>query len=232
METGSVPPMVIAHRGASGYALENSIAAFREAAVRRADGIELDVHATSDGEFLVHHDPVISGIGPIAELPASRFAAHRLANGEALPRLGDALSAAGGLDVWVEVKALDPRWDDSLLRALGNGPAPDRYAVHSFDHRIIARLGGLQPELRRGVLLTSYLVDPVAAVHAADADALWMEASLLDGELVENMTAAGVIVIAWTVNRESEIRRLTALGVHGICGNYPDLIRDNSRIHA
>ena len=232
METGSVPPMVIAHRGASGYALENSIAAFREAAVRRADGIELDVHATSDGAFLVHHDPVISGIGPIAELPASRFAAHRLANGEALPRLGDALSAAGGLDVWVEVKALDPRWDDSLLRALGNGPAPDRYAVHSFDHRIIARLGGLQPELRRGVLLTSYLVDPVAAVHAADADALWMEASLLDGELVENMTAAGVIVIAWTVNRESEIRRLTALGVHGICGNYPDLIRDNSRIHA
>jgi glycerophosphoryl diester phosphodiesterase len=232
METGSAPPMVIAHRGASGYALENSIAAFREAAVRQADGIELDVHATSDGEFLVHHDPAISGIGPIAGLPASRFAAHRLANGEPLPRLSDALSAASGLDVWVEVKGLEPRWDDSLLRALGNGPTPDRYAVHSFDHRIIARLGGLQPGLRRGVLLTSYLVDPVAAVHAADADALWMETSFIDSDLVENMTAAGVSVIAWTVNSESEIRRLTALGVHGICGNYPDLIREISRIHA
>jgi glycerophosphoryl diester phosphodiesterase len=46
------------------------------------------------------------------------------------------------------------------------------------------------------------------------------------------MTAAGVSVIAWTVNSESEIRRLTTLGVHGICGNYPDLIRENSRIHA
>jgi glycerophosphoryl diester phosphodiesterase len=232
MGPGSAPPMVIAHRGASGYALENSIAAFREASARGADGIELDVHATADGEFLVHHDPAIAGIGAIAELAASQFAAHRLANGESIPSLSEALSAAGGLDVWVEVKALDTRWDDALLHALDHGPVPDRYAVHSFDHRIIARLGGLQPGLRRGVLLTSYLVDPVAAVHAADADALWMEASLIDSDLVENMTAAGVTVIAWTVNSESEIRRLTTLGVHGICGNYPDLIREQSRTHA
>ena len=232
METGSAPPMVIAHRGASGYALENSIAAFREASARGADGVELDVHATADGKFLVHHDPAIGGIGPIAELPASRFAAHRLANGEPLPSLGEALSAASGLDVWVEVKGLEPRWDANLLAVLDGGPTPDRYAVHSFDHRIIARLGERQPALRRGVLLTSYLVDSVAAVHAADADALWMEASLIDSDLVESMTAAGVSVIAWTVNSESEIRRLTTLGVHGICGNYPDLIRENSRIHA
>jgi len=231
MDTGSAPPMVIAHRGASGYALENSLAAFREASARGADGIELDVHATSDGEFLVHHDPVIAGIGPIADLPAARFAAHRLANGEPLPSLSDALSAAGGLDVWVEVKGLDPRWDANLLAALDGGPTPDRYAVHSFDHRIVARLGELQPALRRGVLLTSYLVDAVAAVHAADADALWMEASLIDGDLVECMTAAGVSVIGWTVNSETEIRRLTALGVQGICGNYPDLIREHSRTH-
>lgn len=229
MSTGAPPPMVIAHRGASGHALENSIAAFREAAARQADGIELDVHATADGELLVHHDPAIDGIGPIADLPAARFAAHRLANGEPLPSLGDALAAAAGLDVWVEVKGLAPRWDAALLRALAKGPTPDRYAVHSFDHRIIARLGEREPALGRGVLLTSYLVDAVAAVHAADADALWMEASLIDRDLMENMTAAGLTVIGWTVNRDTEVRRLTALGVHGICGNDPDLIREHSR---
>jgi glycerophosphoryl diester phosphodiesterase len=232
MAIGAAPPMVIAHRGASGYALENSIAAFREAGARQADGIELDVHATADGEFLVHHDPAISGIGPIAELPAARFASHRLANGEPIPSLGSALAAAGGLDVWVEVKGLDPRWDRALLRTLGEGPTPDQYAVHSFDHRIIARLGEREPALRRGVLLTSYLVDAVAAVHAANADTLWMEAGLIDRDLVENVTTAGLTVIGWTVNRETEVHRLTELGVHGICGNYPDLIRENSRSHA
>ena len=232
MNPAAAPPLVIAHRGASGYALENSIAAFREAAARGADGIELDVHATADGDFVVHHDPTISGVGPIADLAAARLSSHRLANGEPLPTLGDALAAAAGLDVWVEVKRLAPRWDEALLQTLGRGPTPARYAVHSFDHRIIARLGEHETTLRRGVLLTSYLVDPVAAVHAADADTLWMQADFIDRDLVETMAEVGLAVIAWTVNGEAEVRRLAALGVQGICGNYPDLIRENIARHA
>jgi glycerophosphoryl diester phosphodiesterase len=155
-----------------------------------------------------------------------------LPNGEPLPTLGDALAASAGLDVWVELKGLDPRWDAALLEVLGSGPTPNRYAVHSFDHRIIARLGELEPALRRGVLLSSYLVDPVAAVHAADADTLWMQADFIDFELVEAMALAGLAVIAWTVNGEAEVRRLAGLGVHAICGNYPDLIRTNIAHHA
>ncbi|MDH4132117.1 MAG: glycerophosphodiester phosphodiesterase [Gemmatimonadota bacterium] len=225
-------PLVIAHRGASGYALENSIAAFREAAARGADGIELDVHATVDGGFVVHHDPGIGGLGAIADVTAERLRSHRLSNGEPIPTLSDALAASAGLDVWVEVKRLDPRWDAALLEVLDGGPTPGRYAVHSFDHRIVSRLGERDPGRRRGVLLGAYLVDPVTAVHAADADTLWMQADLIDGDLVETMAQAGLAVIAWTVNSEVEVRRLTALGVHAICGNYPDLIRENLAPHA
>jgi len=225
-------PLVIAHRGASGYALENSVAAFREAAGRGADGIELDVHAAADGSFFVHHDPAISGIGMIAETTTARLSTHRLPNGEPLPTLGVALAASAGLDVWVEVKGLDPRWDAALLTELGHGPTPERYAVHSFDHRIIARLGEREPAIRRGVLLSSYLIDPVAAVHAADADTLWMRADFIDLELVEALSQAGLAVIAWTVNGEAEVRRLAGLGLHAICGNYPDLIRTNIAHHA
>ena len=51
-----MPPRVIAHRGASGHAYQNSATAFRQAVALRADGVELDIHATSDGALLVHHD--------------------------------------------------------------------------------------------------------------------------------------------------------------------------------
>jgi hypothetical protein len=56
--------------------------------------------------------------------------------------------------------------------------------VHSFDHRIIARLGGVHPGLRRGVLSASYPVDPAGPMSSAGATVLWQEATLIDAELV------------------------------------------------
>jgi len=101
---------------------------------------------------------------------------------------------------------------------------PKRYAVHSFDHRIIARLGKKRPSLSRGVLLASYLLDPVAVVRSAGADVLWQEAHLIDQDLVQLMHEAGCRLIAWTANTEAEISRLAKMGADGICGNFPDLI--------
>jgi glycerophosphoryl diester phosphodiesterase len=221
----SPAPLVIAHRGASGYAAENSLAAFREAALRGADGVELDVHATLDGVLVVHHGPVADGFGAFADHPASHFSSYRLPNGEPLAPLGAALAVLNGLDVWVEVKSLPEKWDDALLATLQTGPTPARYAVHSFDHRIIERLGDREPGLRRGVLLSSYLMDCTAVVHAAGADTLWMEAGLIDAELAGQFKELGLALIAWTVNSEAEAHRLAQLGVYAICGNYPDRIR-------
>jgi len=218
-------PRVIAHRGASEQACENSIAAFRRAVELGADAVELDVHATADGALLVHHDPEVRGIGMIGELPAEAFAGHQLPNGEAIPTLAQALRTLEGLDVWVELKTLPAAGDVPLLTTLDGGPTPDRYAVHAFDHRIIARLGEQRPDLRRGVLLASYLLDTLSVVHGAGADTLWMETHLIDDELVRDLHDDGVQLIAWTANDEREIRRLIGLGVDGICGNSPERIR-------
>ncbi len=216
---------VIAHRGASGHALENSPAAFRQAIALGAHGVELDVHACADGELVVHHDPAIPGLGPIAALDGRAARQHRLANGEPLPTLAEALALLAGLDVWVELKTLPSRWDERLLAVLEAGPEPARYAVHSFDHRIVARLGARRPGLRRGVLLASYLLDTLAVLRATGADTLWMETGLVDADLVSLVHGSGFRIIAWTANEESEIARLITLGVDGICGNYPDRIR-------
>jgi len=218
-------PCVIAHRGASGYEYENSMAAFRRAIMLDADGVELDVHASRDGRLVVHHDPTLPGLGPISGLDLAAIRAARLPNGEPVPLLGDVLDLVGDGDVWVEVKALDPAWDLALLATLDHGPAPHRYAVHSFDHRLVARLGQIRPGLRRGVLLSAYLVDPVSAMRAVGATTLWQEWHFVDEELVRTVHAAGLAVVAWTVNELADLRRLAQLGVDGLCGNYPDRIR-------
>jgi glycerophosphoryl diester phosphodiesterase len=218
-------PSIIAHRGASGYEYENSRAAFRRAVMLDADGIELDVHATRDGAFVVHHDAEIPGFGHIGQLTLAECRQVRLRNGEALPLLSEVLDLVGDRDVWIEVKTLPEPHDPALLELMARGPAPARYAIHSFDHRIVRRLGEACPELRRGILLSAYLDDPVAAMRAVGATTLWQEWLQVDRELVCRVHEYGGTLIAWTVNEIGDLERLARLGVDGLCGNYPDRIR-------
>jgi glycerophosphoryl diester phosphodiesterase len=218
-------PSVIAHRGASGYEYENSRAAFRRAVMLDADGIELDIHATRDGGIVVHHDPEMPGAGPIAELSLAQARQLRIRNGESLPVLAEILDLVGDRDVWVEVKGLPPAYDHVLLAILDQGPAPQRYAIHSFDHRIVYRLGEARPGLRRGILLSAYLRDAVAVMRSVGATTLWQEWQQVDQDLVTQIHEAGCTLIAWTVNEIGDLDRMVRLGVDGLCGNYPDRIR-------
>jgi glycerophosphoryl diester phosphodiesterase len=190
-----------------------------------ADGVELDIHATRDGGIVVHHDPEIPGVGPIAELSLAEARQLRIPNGEPVPTLAEILDLVGDRDVWVEVKALAPTYDPVLLAILDQGPAPHRYAIHSLDHRIVHRLGEVRPSLHRGILLSAYLQDPVGVMQSAGATTLWQEWQLVDQELVTRVHQAGWAVIAWTVNEIGDLDRMVRLGVDGLCGNYPDRIR-------
>jgi glycerophosphoryl diester phosphodiesterase len=214
-------PSVIAHRGASGYEYENSRAAFRRAVMLDADGVELDVHATRDGAIVAE----IPGFGPIAQFSRTEARQVRIRNGEPLPLLSEILELVGDRDVYVEVKSLPEAHDEELLAVLARGPAPARYSVHSFDHRIVRRLGSCHPEVRRGILLSAYLDDPVAAMRGVGATTLWQEWQLVDRDLVSRVHEAGFSIITWTVNEIGDLERMARLGVDGLCGNYPDRIR-------
>ncbi len=219
-------PLVIAHRGASGSEVENSLAAFRAAGPKGADAVELDVHASADGVLFVHHDETIGATKHIPHLPARQIQSFRLSNGEAIPTLPQALTAVGSaLQVFVEVKSLAPAYDERLFEALDHGPNPRGYAVHSFDHRIVRRLGTERPSLRRGVLCSAYLVQPLAPLEDAGATILWQERTMVDAPLVEALHGAGASVYVWTVDSPDEMRRLAELGVDGLCTNFPDVGR-------
>ena len=218
-------PLVIAHRGASGYEYENSRAAFRAAAGRGADAVELDVHATLDGALIVHHDESVNGTS-ITRSTAAQLEALRLPNGEPVPTLAQALDAIDPkLQVFVEVKSLPPKFDGRLFATLDQGSNKGRCAVHGFDHRIVSRLGMARPALPRGVLLSSYPIRPLEPLEDTGATMLWEEHEMIDAALVDAIHAGGYRVFAWTVNDELDMGHLIALEVDGLCSNYPDIAR-------
>jgi len=219
-----VKPLVIAHRGASSIELENSLAAFRAAAGQGADGVELDVHATIDGEIVVHHDPSVLGL-PIAQARARDLAALSLPNGEPIPSLARALDVLGQLKVFVEVKVLDPKWDDKLLATLDHGPNPSGYAVHSFISHVVRRLGQQRPTLPRGILSEVATRSPKQTLEDASAQTLWQERTTLDETLVKTVHGLGATIIAWTVDQPADMERFVRWGVDGICTNHPERAR-------
>jgi glycerophosphoryl diester phosphodiesterase len=218
-------PLVIAHRGASAIELENSLSAFRAAAGQGADAVELDVHATLDGELVVHHDPSIMGL-PIAQARMRDLSQLRLPNGEPLPTLAQALDVMGPrLKVFVEVKVLDPRWDDRLLETLDRGPNPTGYAVHSFAFHVVRRLGEKRPTLPRGILSEVEPRSPKQTLQDASAQTLWQERSTLTEPLVKAVHELGAGIIAWTVDNATDVERFVRWGVEGICTNHPERAR-------
>jgi len=216
---------IIGHRGASGHAPENSLEAFRlcvEKAETRCDGVELDIHTTADGEFVVHHDFHLVDGQSIAALSTAAVQAVGTPSGHRIPTLQASLEVLAGLDVYIEAKSLPPEADAHLVEIILQHPTPERLHVHAFDHRTIRRLHERAPELSLGVLSSSYPLDLVSQVLMAGARTLWQEWHLIDEAMVALCRGAGIDVIAWTVNDAAVAARLAALGVAGLCGNYPE----------
>jgi glycerophosphoryl diester phosphodiesterase len=186
-----------------------------------ADGIELDVHATSDGVVVVHHDSVVHARHPqrparraIAELSRTELGQFPLADGTGIPTLPDTLDAIGDrATVYVEIKALNI--EPLVTRCIRESRA--RCAVHSFDHRIVRIVKTIFPAIRTGVLEVSRHIDPIASLADAAAEDLWQEVDSIDEEIVQRAHSVGARVIAWTANEPTQWETLYGLGVDAIC---------------
>lgn len=206
-------PLRIAHRGMPRLARENTLPSFALALEAGADGIELDVHATRDGVVVVHHDPEIAEGLVIAE---QTLAAIRSASNAAVPSLAEVCElVAGRAELFVEIKGtgIGQQVLDVLRQYDGS------FAIHSFDHALIARLHRVDDTVRLGVLFEDATPDVAALMTATGARDVWPHAPLVAAALVETVHAAGGRVIAWTVNTATEAERLAALGVDGLCGD-------------
>lgn len=222
-------PLIIAHRGASHAFRENTLPAFQRALDLGVDGIELDVHATRDGVLVVHHDATLTvrhgeaiEVVPLVSLSAEQVAAHRLTSGDRVPTLREVFALVGARAVvYVEVKASHV---EAMVAALLDEFPSVRAAVHAFDHRIPVGVRAVRPATPIGLLSASYPLDLRGLLSWSDASVLWQHGELIDEPFVLAAHAAGVQVIAWTVNNTSHARQLAAWGVDGLCTDVPDAI--------
>jgi len=195
---------------------ENTLPSIARALELGAAGVELDVHCSSDGVVVVHHDAELM-VGdrrvPIAGTGWKELEQAALSVGFSMPRLEEVLILVDGrVTVHVEVKASGI--EDRLLAVLSGWPDTP---VHSFDHRIIQTIRLREPSRPVGVLLSSYLVDTVGAVRAADANTLWMHWSMIDRELVDDAHSRDIEIVAWTVNDTEVALMLARYGVDALC---------------
>ncbi len=231
-------PLVVAHRGASGEAPENTLPAFELARAQGADAIELAVRVTADGHFVVIHDAAVdrttNGRGEVAALTLAEIKALDAGSwfdpafaGTQVPTLVEVLEWAGGaVDLCLELKTPFPdRALAELLRVVGGYPR-GRLLFASFEWRLMRRLKLLAPWARVGLIWgRAAPADPFGFALRLGRANLHPNVALVDGPFVQKAHRLGLAVFVWTVNGPDLAVALAAMGVDGIVTDYPARIR-------
>ncbi|NYI03375.1 glycerophosphodiester phosphodiesterase [Allostreptomyces psammosilenae] len=230
-------PTVIAHRGASSAAPENTIVANEVARRAGADLLEIDVQPSADGVPVVIHDSTVDrttdGSGAVRKLTAAQIGALDAGSwfapsfaGEEVPTFEavlEDLRARGG-DLLLEIKGAHSREEVAtlveLIRAYG---LTDRVFVQSFEVAALQYTRELAPELPLGLLRSTLDADPVAISRQLGLSAYNPSDAALATrpDVVDALHAAGVAVMVWTVDSPARWEALDAAGVDGIITNRP-----------
>ncbi|MEU6412180.1 glycerophosphodiester phosphodiesterase family protein [Microbispora sp. NPDC046933] len=246
--TAASGPLVVAHRGASAYAPENTVAAFELARDQGADMVELDVQETRDHHLVLMHDTtlgrttdaeeVFPGRAPwrvgdltlaeIRKLDAGSWFSRRYA-GEPVPTLGKVLRAmrGSGLGLLLEIKdpRLYPGIEARAAEEIGRDPAwRGRIVVQSFDWDSMRRFHRLVPRVPIGLLGTPQAADLPGLARFADQ--INPPYAGVTAEYVRRVHRLRMKVLAWTVDAPTAVRRLIGAGVDGVITNRPDVVRE------
>ena len=229
------PVVVIAHRGSSAVAPENTLAAFRLAAEQRSDLVELDVQESSDGQVLVAHDADLMKVSgnpatiwgtPAVALRAIDIGTYRDARyaGERVPTLAEALAVCKGhCKVLVELKSYghDRQLEERVVQIVEAAGMADQCEFMSLDHAMARKLKELRPSWRVGFLVAKAMGD----LTELNADFLAVESRMASRRFIRRAHRAGQDVYIWTVNDPAWMLVGLTRGVDGLITDHPDVAR-------
>lgn len=236
------PTKIIAHRGNSSEAPENTLEAFRRAVQIGAHGVELDVQLSSDGVPVVIHDETLerttNGTGAVAAHSAAEITALSAglwfdppfleARVSTLDAVLEVLSleppSPAGLEIHLELKtALHPYPGlAEAVAALVRGRAlADRVMISSFNHHTLLEVRRCAPELPLAALLDGRMIAPWEYAARHGFQAIHPEYHSVDAELAGNCRERGLALRAYTVDDPEAARGLIKLGLDGIMTNVP-----------
>jgi len=230
---------VIAHRGDSAAAPENTLAAIHQAIEVGADAVEFDVRCTKEREVVLMHDATVdrttNGSGAVSEMTVTQIAAldagaHKgeAYAGEPVPLLRDALAVLKGrATAVIEVK--DEGIAAEVLTEIEALNVADKVAVISFSAETLRQVRQRRPSIRTALLIGEKAEPGPEALagttREAAADHPDMHWELATPEVVDAFHAAGMPVWVWTVNDEGIMRRLLDLGVDGVTTDRPSALQ-------
>jgi len=230
---------VIAHRGFSGRAPENTVAALREAIAIGADMAEIDVTLTADERVVVIHDETLDrttdGNGLVAEygfdeirgLDAGSWFAPRFA-GEKVPTLGEVLDTSKGrilLNVEIKTEAVDRGISDKVAAAIQERGMTDQVVVSSFSPTALEQMHAIAPEIRTAVLYNPKLhrgEDPAEIVRGVGASAFNIRGSRLKAKMLRSCREHRIPVGVYTIDKPKKMKRWVKKNIDAIFTNYPD----------
>ncbi len=240
MWTDLTSPVVIAHRGDSAHAPENTLAAFRQAAEKGADAIEFDVKLSADSEVIVLHDQTVDrttdGHGDVRHLPLAalrdldagarfdpRFA------GERIPTLEEVFEGVGTrLHMNIELTNYATPGDalvEKVAALVRKHAMQERVLFSSFFPGNLRKAARLLPEVPRGQLAwRGWMGWPARAFLWRGQFALHPYLTDVTPGLVARLHQAGKRVFVWTVNAEADMNHLLRLGVDGLFTDDPALL--------
>jgi glycerophosphoryl diester phosphodiesterase len=228
-------PWVIAHRGASAAAPENTMAAFRKAAAMGAECIETDLHLSRDGRLVVMHDATLArttnGDGlvknftfaELRKLDAGSWFSEEF-KGERIPVVEDLLDFAGQTDLslYLEIKGgAGYGVERSVISALRDRKESKASVVLCFDGSVLDRIHQLDRLVMTGLLFEAGGEDMVKEAVRVGARQIGPRGDCVTPALIEDAHRRGLKVVAWTIDEPVQMRALAAAGVDGIMTNHP-----------
>ena len=232
-------PWVIAHRGASGHAPENTMAAFERAVALGAGFIETDLHLTRDARFVAIHDPSLERttngrglvkdftLAEIRKLDAGQWF-DREFMGQRVPTLEEIVEFAAKHDVifYLELK-YEAAWGmhHSLMGALQKSGGAQRSIVISFNESALTALRQVDPSAMMGLLFDEPNQDYAKTGIELGVRQLCPHHSLVTPELVEKAHGLDLQVATWTVDDAEVMRAMIAAKVDGIMTDFPDRLQ-------
>ncbi|MGH2497506.1 MAG: glycerophosphodiester phosphodiesterase [Ktedonobacteraceae bacterium] len=247
---------LVAHRGGSRLAPQNTLAAFRNALNFPVDAVELDVHMSRDGHAIVFHDYTVekltNGAGNILDLDFEYLrglnAAAHFPGGwpepQQIPTLSEVLKLAQGrVQVYIEIKLSKrdgvfgryPDIAETVVEEIRAADMLDKVLIMSFDWHVLPQIKALEPSLRTGALVSTDVWDPreQRAVHtlterviALGCDWINMDSTLFTDEMPAIMHQSGFKLGVWTVNSLRAMRRFALAGVDSLTSDRPDLFAE------
>jgi glycerophosphoryl diester phosphodiesterase len=229
-----MPPLVIAHRGASAYEPENTLRAFDLAIRQGAQMIELDLHVTCDNHVVVIHDPTLNHTtnlrGCVDRLSLAEIKRADAGKGERVPTLDETLDLTlGKVGLYLEIK--DRRAALPTLRIIRARQCQSQVMLASFDIELMRRLGEEVRDIELGLILGNATFNPMVrwreafpwlALRRVKHHVLCMQVELCYGYLASRAKANGKKLYVWTADRENQFARMISIGVDGIVTNTPD----------